>query len=180
MATEAEGQGSAKAEGQAAAVPPGQASREELALLLEDARGKADANWDALLRARAELDNLRRRAARDVENAHKYGIERFVAELLPVKDSLELALAAAAAGGAEADKTREGLDLTLKMLANVFEKFGIEEVDPRGARFDPERHQAMTVQEGTGAEAGTVTQVFQKGYLLNQRLVRPAMVVVAR
>jgi molecular chaperone GrpE len=179
MATEAESQGNPQAEGQAPAAPPGQASREELVLLVEDARGKADANWDALLRARAELENLRRRATRDVENAHKYGIERFVAELLPVKDSLELALAAAT-GGAEVDHTRKGLELTLKMLSNVFEKFGIEEVDPQGARFDPERHQAMTVQEGTGAEAGTVTQVFQKGYLLNQRLVRPAMVVVAR
>lgn len=179
MATEAESQGNLQAEGQAPAAPPGQASREELALMLEDARGKADANWDALLRARAELDNLRRRASRDVENAHKYGIERFVAELLPVKDSLELALAAAT-GGAEVDRTREGLELTLKMLSNVFEKFGVEEVYPQGARFDPERHQAMTVQEGTGADAGTVTQVFQKGYVLNQRLVRPAMVVVAR
>ena len=75
---------------------------------------------------------------------------------------------------------REGLELTLKMLSNVFEKFGVEEVSPQGARFDPERHHAMTVQDGTGAEAGTVTQVFQKGYVLNQRLVRPAMVVVAR
>ncbi len=179
MATETESQEKPQAEGQARAAPSGQASPEELALLLEDARGKADANWDALLRARAELENLRRRAARDVENAHKYGIERFVAELLPVKDSLELALAAASSG-AELDRTREGLELTLKMLTNAFEKFGIEEVNPQGVRFDPERHQAMTVQDVAGVEAGMVTQVFQKGYLLNQRLLRPAMVVVAR
>ncbi len=180
MATETESQGKPQAEGQAGAAASEQGSPEELALLLEEARGKANENWDALLRARAEMENLRRRAARDVENAHKYGIERFVGDLLPVKDSLELALAAVPVGGAESEKMREGLELTLKMLSNVFEKFGVEEVSPQGARFDPERHHAMTVQDGTGAEAGTVTQVFQKGYVLNQRLVRPAMVVVAR
>ena len=93
-----ESQGNPQAEGQAAAAPSGQVSPEELARLLEEARGKANENWDALLRARAEMENLRRRAARDVENAHKYGIERFVGDLLPVKDSLELALAAVPPG----------------------------------------------------------------------------------
>lgn len=174
-----ESRGKLEAEGQAGAAASGRGSLEELELLLEEARGKAKENWDALLRARAEMENLRRRAARDVENAHKYGIERFVGELLPVKDSLELALAAAVAGGKDSEKMREGIELTLRMFSNVFEKFGVEEVNPQGSRFDPERHHAMTMQEGTGAEAGTVVQVFQKGYVLNQRLVRAAMVVVA-
>jgi molecular chaperone GrpE len=151
-----------------------------LAQKLEQAQREAREHWDALLRTRAEMENQRKRLARDVENAQKYGLERFVAELLPVKDSLELGLAAAGEPGVDAEKVREGLDLTLRMLSNVFEKTGITEVDPKGARFDPERHQAMTVQDGTGAEPGTVTLVVQKGYLLNDRLVRPAMVIVAR
>ena len=177
MGTEAETPGrSAEAAGGAGSEP----SREDLVLLLEDARSKADQNWDALLRTRAEMENLRRRTDREVESAHRFALERFVGELLPVKDSLELGLSAASEPSAELAKVREGLELTLKMLANVFEKFGVQEVDPGGARFDPERHQAMSVQEGTGAEAGTVTLVVQKGYLLNDRLVRPAMVMVAR
>ena len=153
---------------------------DDLQMRLAQAEQKAAEHWELYLRARADLENQQRRMARELENAHKYGLERFVNELLPVKDSLELALAAVPVGGAESEKMREGLELTLKMLSNVFEKFNVEEVNPQGARFDPERHHAMTVQDGTGAEAGTVTQVFQKGYVLNQRLVRPAMVVVAR
>jgi molecular chaperone GrpE len=165
----------AGAEGQAAAP-----SREELVLALEDARGRADQHWDALLRIRAEMDNLRKRAERDVENAHKYALDRFVAELLPVKDSLEMGLSAASGEAVDPVKLREGLELTLKMLSNVFDKFSVEEVNPAGSRFDPERHQAMSTQADTGAEPGTVVMVVQKGYLLNQRLVRPAMVIVAR
>jgi molecular chaperone GrpE len=164
----------------AAAEPPGAAGGEDLAPLLEDARSRADQNWDALLRVRAELDNLRKRAEREVENAHRFGLERFVSELLPVKDSLELGHAAATGESVDPEKLREGLELTLKMLSGVLAKFGVEEVDPAGERFDPERHQAMSVQDGSGQEPGTVVMVVQKGYVLNQRLVRPAMVIVAR
>ena len=168
------------AEQPAAGGAEAEAGSNKLALMLEDARSRADQNWEALLRARAELDNLRKRAERDVENAHKYGLERFVGELLPVKDSLELGLSAASEANPDVTKVREGLELTLKMLSNLFEKYGIEEVNPLGGRFDPERHQAMSMQDGTGAQPGTVSLVVQKGYVLNQRLVRPAMVMVAR
>lgn len=155
-------------------------SSEKLALMLEDARAKADEHWDALLRAKAEMDNLRKRANRDVENAHKYGIERLVGELLPVKDSLELGLSAADDEQVDVAKLREGMELTLKMLSTAMEKFGVELVDPEGEKFDPERHQAMTMQETDSVEPGTVVSVIQKGYVLNNRLVRPALVIVAK
>lgn len=156
-------------------------SHEELLLTLQDARAQADAHWNELLRARAELANLQRRAERDVEHAHKYGLEKFVSELLPVIDSLELGLSAAEAVGAGAqDKLREGVELTLKMLVGAVTKFGVQVVDPRGERFDPALHQAMAMQPASpGGEAGQVLAVYQKGYLLNDRLVRPAMVVVS-
>lgn len=153
-------------------------SHEELLLTLQDARERADAHWNELLRARAELVNLQRRAERDVENAHKYGLEKFVSELLPVLDSLELGLNVASGGSP--DKLREGTELTLKMLIGAVTKFGVQAVDPRGERFDPALHQAMSMQAApAGVEAGRVLAVYQKGYLLNDRLVRPAMVVVA-
>jgi len=155
-------------------------SSEKLALMLEDARAKADEHWDALLRAKAEMDNLRKRAKRDVESAHKFGIERFVGELLPVKDSLELGLSAASDEQADVAKLREGMELTLKMLSTAMEKYGVEQLDPEGQKFDPERHQAMTMQETDSVEPGTVVSVIQKGYLLNDRLVRPALVIVAK
>ncbi len=156
-------------------------SHEELLLTLQDARERADAHWNEVLRARAELANLHRRAERDVENAHKYGLEKFVSELLPVIDSLELGLnAAEAAGAAAQDKLREGMELTLKMLVGAVTKFGVQVIDPHGERFDPALHQAMSLQAAPpGMEAGRVLAVYQKGYLLNDRLVRPAMVVVA-
>jgi molecular chaperone GrpE len=155
-------------------------SSEKLALMLEDARTKADEHWDALLRAKAEMDNLRKRASRDVENAHKFGIERFLGELLPVKDSLELGLSAAGDEQVDVAKLREGMELTLKMLSTAMEKFGVEQVDPEGEKFDPERHQAMTMHETDSVEPGTVVSVIQKGYVLNDRLVRPALVIVAK
>ena len=154
-------------------------SHEQLLLTLQDAKAKADQHWNQLLLARAELDNNRRRNERDVENAHKFALEKFVRELLPVKDSLELGLAAALGEGTELEKLREGMALTLKMLGAAMEKFGVSEVDPAGEKFNPERHQAMAMQESPTAEANTVLTVYQKGYLLNDRLIRPAMVVVS-
>lgn len=156
-------------------------SVEELRQLLEEARGKADENWDKALRLQAELDNTQRRAQRDIESAHKYALEKFALELLPVKDSLELGLAAAQGSDHEvADKLREGTELTLKMLTSAMEKFGIAEVDPQGQPFNPECHQAMTMQPSSEHEANTIMAVMQKGYLLNERLLRPAMVVVSK
>ncbi len=156
-------------------------SREELQLLLEDARNKADEHWNRVLRLQAELENLRKRSQRELENAHKYALEKFVQELLPVKDSLEMGLAAVGEEGDEsAAKMREGVELTLKMLQTVLEKFGVKEINPEGQPFDPELHQAMSMVESADAEPNTVVTVMQKGYLLNDRLIRPAMVVVAK
>ncbi len=148
--------------------------------LLEEALAKADENWNQYLRARAELENVRRRAERDLENAHKYGVEKFAGEILPVRDSLEMGLSAATEQGANAGKLLEGSELTLKMLTNALSKFGIEEIDPKGERFDPERHEAMAMQPSSETEPNTVMQVVQKGYLLNERVLRPAMVIVSR
>ena len=150
-----------------------------LQLLLEDARNKADEHWNQVLRVQAEMENARRRAERDVENAHKYALERFSQELLPVKDSLELGLAAAGDDSA-VEKLREGTELTLKMLNQVMEKFGIKEVNPVGQPFNPELHQAMSMQPSDDQPANTVLVVMQKGYTLNDRLMRPALVVVAK
>ncbi|MCZ6771282.1 MAG: nucleotide exchange factor GrpE [Proteobacteria bacterium] len=132
-----------------------------------------------VLRARADAENVRKRAERDVEAAHKYGLERLVGELLPVKDSLDLGLSAAATAS-EVESLTEGMELTVKMFKDFFEKLCIEEIDPAGLPFNPDFHQAMTVEESTEAEPGTVVKVIQKGFLLNDRLVRPALVIVAK
>jgi molecular chaperone GrpE len=153
---------------------------EDLMPLLEDARAKADEHWNQLLRVQAEMDNTRRRAKQDVENAHKFALEKFALELLPVKDSLEMGLAAADGDNEAVTQLKEGTELTLKMLVSVLEKFGIEAIDPTGDTFDPEKHQAMSMQESTEHKPNTVMAVMQKGYQLNERLLRPAMVVVSK
>ena len=144
---------------------------------LEDAKRVAGECQDKVLRMQAEMENLRKRAQRDVANAHKFAIEKFASELLQVKDSLELGLGA---GDVEADKLREGTALILKILVSTLQKFDIEEIDPAGEVFDPNLHQAMTTQESQEHEPNTVLQVMQKGYTLHERLLRPAMVIVAR
>lgn len=155
---------------------PGATPESELA----DARRAAEDNLERALRAQAELENVRRRLERDLEKAHKFAIERFVAELLPVKDSLELGLDAAGAESATATSIAEGVGLTLRMFEQALDKFGVTTVDPAGEAFDPAFHQAMTMQESDSADSGTVLTVVQKGYVLNERLVRPAMVIVAK
>ena len=147
---------------------------------LAAARREARESLERALRAQAELENFRKRTERDLENAHKYALERFVSELLPVRDSLELGLAASAGEGADASGIAEGMELTLRMLDQAMDKFGVSTVDPAGQPFDPGFHQAMTMQESDTAESGTVLTVVQKGCLLNDRLVRPAMVIVAK
>ena len=141
-----------------------------------EARAAADENWDKYLRAMAELDNVRKRAQRDVENARKFALERFATELLAVKDSLEMGLAAEQA---DVESLKAGKEATLKQLAATMERFGVAEIDPEGEPFDPELHEAMTLQPSNTAEPGSVLTVFQKGYTLNGRLLRPARVVVA-
>ncbi len=137
----------------------------------------ADENWDKYVRAAAELENVRKRATRDVENAHKFALERFCTELLAVKDSLEMGVAAA--DKADAQSLLEGKEATLKLLAATMERFGVVELDPEGEPFDPQQHEAMTMQPSADVEPGSVLTVFQKGYALNGRLLRPARVVVA-
>ncbi len=157
-----------------------QQSVDELTLLLEDARAKADSHWDQVVRLQAELDNLRKRHDRELENAHKYALERFVSELLPVRDSMELGLSAAQEENASVEKLREGTELTLKLLSDVMEKFNVQQIDPQGEPFNPELHQAMSIQPRDDVPPNTVVTVVQRGYTLNGRLVRPAMVMVSQ
>jgi molecular chaperone GrpE len=152
----------------------------ELTALLEDARGKADEHWDQCMRLQADIENLRKRGERDLANAHKYGLERFAAELLPVKDSLEMGLAAFDTDNAEIEKLKEGVELTLQMLGNALERFEIKEVNPQDEPFNPDFHQAMSMQPRDDVAPNTVVTVVQKGYLLHDRLIRPAMVIVSQ
>lgn len=144
---------------------------------LEAAQAKASENWEQFVRARAEMDNLRRRNVIDVENAHKYGTEKLVTELLPVLDSMAMGLAVEEAS---AESLREGMELTMNMLKKMMDKVGIEEIDPLNEKFDPEKHQAMSAQPNAEVEPNTVIGVMQKGYTLNDRLIRPAMVMVSK
>ncbi|WP_018718306.1 nucleotide exchange factor GrpE [Arhodomonas aquaeolei] len=153
---------------------------EALRTQLEEAQAKAEENWNQLLRVRAEMENVRRRAERDVEQARRYGVEKFAGELLAVRDSLEMGVNAAQEEGADVEKLREGSELTLRMLQQAMEKFDIQALDPTGEKFDPSRHEAMAAQESAEHEPNTVLQVVQKGYLLGDRLLRPAMVIVSR
>lgn len=155
-------------------------SIEALQKQLEAAEKKAADNLDKALRTQAEMENLRRRIQKDLENAHKFALEGFSKELLPVMDSLELGLQAAIGDSEDVQKFREGTELTIKQFESVFAKFNIEQIDPTGQPFNPELHQAMTMQPTADAEPNTVLNVFQKGYSLNGRLIRPAMVVVAK
>lgn len=148
------------------------------------AQSKADENWDVALRTKADMENLRRRTEKDVSNAHKYGVEKMANELLPVKDTMEMGVLAAIEVGIEGesmDKIREGMELTLKMMNDAMTKMGIEEVASEiGDDFDPDYHQAMSMQEIEGKKSNTIVAVMQKGYLLNARLLRPAMVMVVK
>ncbi len=158
----------------------GSAPADDLTLQLEDARAKADENWDLLVRAKAEMENLRKRHERELENAHKFALERFVTDLLAVRDSMELGLNAAKEEGADVEKLREGTELTLKLFSDVMERFNVEQINPEGEPFNPERHQAMSMQPRDDVPPNTVVAVVQKGYTLNGRLVRPAMVMVSQ
>ncbi len=136
-------------------------------------------NLEKALLAQAEMENLRKRTARDMENAHKFALDKFTKELLPVIDSLELGLFATDTAE-DTDSLKQGMDLTLKKFLDVMQKFGVSVVQAEGEKFDPEKHEAISMQEVDDAEPGTVITVIQKGYELNGRLVRPAMVIVAK
>lgn len=154
---------------------------EKLQAELEAARAEAAENKDKALRAVAEMENIRRRAENDIAAATKYAVERFASEMIAVRDSLDLASTVELSHSAEAvQKMFEGLELTLKLLDGVFEKFGISIVDPKGEKFDPNWHQAISTLESDETPPNHVVNVVQKGYLLKDRVLRPAMVVVAK
>ena len=160
---------------------------EQSADIIETLQAEVASLKDQLLRSQAEMENVRRRATRDVENAHKYAIEKFAGELLPVADSLEKAVetaqnaASSAAGEGDAAKAiAEGVELSLKLFVDKLAKGGLEQIDPLGHPFDPQQHEAMAMVPNPDAEPNSVIDVMQKGYLLNGRLVRAAMVVVAK
>lgn len=167
---------------------------------LEETRKKASENWDLFLRARADVDNARRRAVIDIENAHKYGIEKFAREILAVVDSLDHGLAAGvnstngengangsngATGGKgqsgeHTQSLREGMELTYKLLLDILDKFGIQQINPLGEVFDPIKHEALSTQPNGAVAPNTVLVVIQKGFTLHDRLLRPARVIVSR
>jgi len=149
---------------------------ESLRMALAAAEAKANESRDLYMRALAEIDNVRKRATRDIENAHKFGLDRLANELVGVRDSLELGLASEGS----VDSLKAGTDATLKLLTKALEKAGIVEIVPLGEPFNPELHEAMVMQPSAEHVPNTVLQVIQKGYQLNGRLLRPARVIVAR
>jgi len=145
--------------------------------LLRRAELLAEEHHDAWLRAKAETENVRRRAQDDVLKAHKFASEKFVADILAVKDSLEAALANE---NQSAENLRAGVELTLRQLTSVFEKSNVSEINPLGEKFDPHKHQAISQIDAPGVVANQIVQVLQKGYSLHERIVRPAMVIIAK
>lgn len=152
----------------------------DLQAQLAEAQAKADENWDIALRTKAEMENLKRRTDKDVDSARKFALEKFANELLAVRDSIEMGLAAAQEEGADIAKIIEGTELTEKMLATAMEKFKVIQLNPLGEVFNPDHHQAIAMQPSPEQEDNTVMSVMQKGYLLNDRLLRPAMVIVVK
>lgn len=176
------GFGDQRMEGDAPAEPVVEVG-DELGVLraqLDESEAKVANQTDQLLRLQAEMENQRKRAQNDVTKAHKFALEKIALDLLPVKDSLEMGLLAATGEDAEPTKIIEGSELTLKMLAQALEKYNIVEINPIDEKFDPEFHQAMSMQPVEGKEPNTVASVMQKGYTLNDRLIRPALVMVAK
>jgi molecular chaperone GrpE len=153
---------------------------DELKAALDQAQAEAGQYRDQAVRSHAEMENVRKRAQRDVESARKFAIERFAADLLGVRDSLEMGLQAAEEHSGDFEKLKEGMEMTERMLASSMEKAGIEVVDPQGETFNPERHEAVSTQPSNELAPNTVARVMQKGYVLNARVLRAAMVIVAK
>ena len=153
---------------------------ESLQLELQESAEKVEAYRDEAVRAQAEMQNIRRRAEQDVSKAHKFGQEKLVMELLSLVDNLERALVASRAENATLENLLEGVEMSQTMLMDGLKKFNVEQLDPHGEPFNPEQHEAMTAIPNPEMEPNTVMEVFQKGYTLNGRLIRPAMVVVSK
>ena len=156
------------------------AETDELQAELEQAQAEAGQYRDQAIRAKAEMENVRKRAQRDVESARKFALEKFATDLLGVRDSLELGLKAAEESSGDFTKVKEGMDMTARMLISSMEKVGIEPVDPQGESFNPEFHEAVSTQPTAEQAPNTVASVMQKGYTLNGRVLRAAMVTVAK
>lgn len=159
--------------------PVAEPGLDELRQQLAEAEAKASDNWDRCLRATAEQDNIRKRAEREIEAARRFALEKFAHDLLAVCDSLELGVKSAQEAGADA-KYVEGTELTLKLFVDVLNRHGIQVIAPQGESFDPELHEAITAIPTADAAPNTVIEVMQKGYSLNDRVLRPAMVAVAK
>ncbi|MDA3920313.1 MAG: nucleotide exchange factor GrpE [Salinisphaera sp.] len=153
---------------------------DELQAALDQAQAEASQYRDQAVRAMAETENVRKRAQRDVDSARKFAVEKFATELLGVRDSLELGLKAAEEHSGDFDKLKEGMEMTNRMLASSMEKAGIEPIDPQGETFNPEFHEAVSTQPSDDLPANSVAAVMQKGYTLNGRVLRAAMVIVAK
>jgi len=155
-------------------------SDESIEQQLEKAQATIKEYWDQIMRLKAEIENNRKRAGRDVENAHKFALRNFAESLLPIVDSMEMGQQAAEADNANLSSIVEGTQLTMSMFVQVLENHGLKQINPVGEQFDPEQHQAISMVEDKNAESNTVVSVMQKGFMLNERLVRPAMVVVSK
>ena len=153
---------------------------DDLQTQLEEAQQSAKDNWDKALRAQAEMENLKRRNAKDLENAHKFALDGFVKALLEVKDSLTMGLKTANEEKATIEHIIEGLEMTDKVFLSTMEKFGVETINPTDEAFNPEFHEAVTMVPVPDKESNSVLEVVQIGFTLNGRLVRPAMVVVVQ
>ncbi|MEK7191288.1 MAG: nucleotide exchange factor GrpE [Pseudomonadota bacterium] len=163
------------------AAEAGAADIDRLRAELEAAQAQVAEHLDRFLRAKAEADNTRKRTEVEVANSRKYAVESFAAEMLAVHDSLDLARSVSLVDNAVAvEKMHEGLELTLKLMDGVLAKFGVTQTDPKGEKFDPARHQALGMVESADVPPNHVVTVVQKGYLLRDRLLRPAMVIVAK
>ncbi|PHS72627.1 MAG: nucleotide exchange factor GrpE [Cycloclasticus sp.] len=147
---------------------------------LETANARADENWEKVLLAKADVENIRRRTQKDIEKAHRFSVEKFAKDMLPVVDSIEMGLAAASETSSDVSAIKEGMGLTHKQLLSSLEKSGVKQINPEGEAFNSELHQAISMVPSADYEPNIVMQVFQKGYSLNGRLLRPAMVIVSQ
>jgi len=155
-------------------------TEESIEQQLDRAQATIKDYWDQIMRLKAEIKNNQKRNAKDIENAHKYVLRNFAESLLPIVDSMEMGQKVAETDNASLKTIVEGAQLTMDMFIQVLEKHGLQQIDPVGEKFDPEQHQAISMIEAEDAESNTVVSVMQKGFILNDRLVRPAMVVVAK
>jgi molecular chaperone GrpE len=153
---------------------------EDITALLAESRIEADKHKDMALRIQADMENLRRRTRIDIESAHKYALDKFVNALIPAMDSMEMGMDASSKEEASIESIREGIDMTFKQMLDVLGQFNVERVDPKGEKFNPELHEALTMIPSPDHEPNTVIDVIQKGYTLNERLVRAARVIVAQ